>query len=256
MGELIDNMFEEKYKKLLKDTMLLGELTENRTNVKTFTLFDQKIDFHCSLNEGKLPLITGKKIFYDKALAEFKWIWSGRSNIDFLHKYGVTWWDEYANDLGTVEKSYGHQVRYFNGYFDQINDVVEKIKNKSRRAYITFWNPTNQNEQIPCCYTGMNFVRINDTLNMKMNFRSSDLFLGLPYDFIIGWHFLKNICYQTRLNMGTISYGLENAHIYINHVNGVYDYLSKPHYNLPSYNGKKELDDYKHGPLINAKMNN
>lgn len=253
----VNNPFEKKYRDLLVDIYLKGSRQSNRTGVDTFALFNQSIEFDFSgENMHKMPVITGKEIFYDKAVAEFDWMWLGRTDIKYLKDRGVHWWDDYAVN-GEVHKSYGYQLRNYGGEFDQIRYVQEQIIKGSRRAHITMWNPCDLNEQaLPCCYTGFTFVRIGAFVNMTMEFRSSDVFLGLPYDFIVGALLLKNITTSTNTIPGKIVYQLNNAHVYVNHTNQVLKYINHRIYNLPSVNYMGELEDYEHGPYIKAPLNN
>lgn len=245
------SLFETKYKQLLMRCMLQEDLIENRTGVNTKVLFNQS--FNIDMNQG-FPILTGKKIFFDKAFAEFNWIYSGRTDLEYLEKHNVNWWKPFAknNKLGKI---YGYQVRKFNGTFDQVKYCIDEIKNNSRRAVITFWNPTDLKEQaLPCCYTSFEFVRINNKLNMRMNFRSSDLFLGLPYDIIVGALFLIKISEACNLQPNQLGISISNAHIYENHFNEVKEYYSRPNYDLPEYKNEK-LINYKSFDYIKTKLN-
>ena len=168
-----NNIFEQQYKTILMKALIKGTLTENRTKIKTYKLFNENLNI--DLKYG-FPIITGKKIFFNKALAEFKWIYEGKTDLKYLNDNNINWWDDFAIK-GELGKVYGYQVKKFNGIFDQVDYVIKEIKKNSRRAIITLWNPTELQEQtIPCCYTQFNFVKINNNLNMTMNFRSSDMF--------------------------------------------------------------------------------
>tara|TARA_R100000479_G_scaffold110037_1_gene55319 strand:+ start:157 stop:912 length:756 start_codon:yes stop_codon:yes gene_type:complete len=246
--------FERNYKALLMNCLLHGELTDNRTKVKTQKLFNQTLDIN--LTEG-FPIVTSKKIFFNKALAEFKWIYEGRVDLEYLHKYKITWWDDFAinKKLGKV---YGYQIRKFNGVFDQVEYVKKEILNNSRRAIINLWNPCDLKEQaLPCCYTQFTFVRANDKLNMSMNFRSSDLFLGLPYDIIVGALFLITIANELKLKPSILGLNLADAHVYENHFDLAKLYYHKVNYVLPKLEGdynNYKLNNYTHGEYIKAEL--
>lgn len=223
--------FEKKYKKLLQKCLNKGIETSNRTGVNTVKLFNQT--FNINLNLG-FPIITGKKIFFKKALAEFLWIYNGRTDLDFLHKHNIFWWDNFLMDNNTLGKVYGHQIRNFNSVIDQVKYCIKEINNNSRRAVITLWNPSELKEQaLPCCYTQFNFVKQNNKLNMTMHFRSSDMFLGLPYDIIVGALFLIKISKATNLQPNKLGINLADAHIYTNQVKEVKQYLKAVTYQLP-----------------------
>lgn len=227
--------FEYNYKNLLFDCLNNGELTDNRTGVKTLKLFNKTLII--DLTEG-FPIVTGKKVFFEKALAEFNWMYEGKTDLRYLHKHNVKWWDDFAidNQLGKV---YGYQIKKYNGYFNQIKYAINQIKNNSRRAIINLWNPCDLQEQsLPCCFTQFNFVRVNNDLNMTMTFRSSDLFLGLPYDIIVGALFLITIAKECGLNFKLLGINISDAHIYQNHIEQVNKYCFNKTHSLPFLSGE------------------
>jgi|TARA_R100000081_G_C4810031_1_gene170460 thymidylate synthase len=249
-----NNLFELNYKQLLMECLINGELCNNRTKEKTYKLFNQS--FNINLQKG-FPIVTGKKIFFDKALAEFKWIYEGRTDLKYLQDNNINWWNDFAinNKLGKI---YGYQLRKFNNSFDQIKYVINEIKNNSRRALISLWNPTDLKEQaLPCCYTQMNFVRVNNKLNMSINFRSSDLFLGLPYDIIFAALLLKTISLQCNLQENILGINIADAHIYECHKENVKEYYNNVNYILPKLKGDYNnytLENYKHNKYIKSKL--
>jgi len=249
-----NNIFEHQYKALLMEALINGELTDNRTGVKTYKLFNQTLNIN--LKYG-FPIVTGKKIFFNKGLAEFKWMYEGRTDLDYLNNNNIKWWNDFAKG-GKLGKVYGYQIKKFNGIFDQVEYVKQEIKNNSRRAVITLWNPCDLKQQaLPCCYTQFNFVRINNKLSMSMNFRSSDLFMGLPYDIIVGALFLIEIAKSCNLIPSMLGLNLADAHVYKNHKNQIKEYNRLPVYTLPELLGKYNnysLLEYKSNKFIKADL--
>jgi thymidylate synthase len=249
-----NNIFENEYKTLLMNCLLQNNICNNRTNVKTYKLFNKS--FNIDLKYG-FPIVTGKKIFFKKALAEFKWIYEGRTDLKYLQENNVNWWNDFAinNKLGKI---YGYQLRKYGGTFDQVNYVVNEIKNNSRRAIINLWNPLDLKEQaLPCCYTQMNFVKIKNKLNMSINFRSSDLFLGLPYDIIFAALMLITISKECKLLPSELGINIADAHIYEVHKKNVIQYNKNKIFMLPELLGNYNnyhLKEYKHNEYIKAKL--
>ena len=247
--------FENDYKALLQRVIDNGELVGNRTGVDAVTSFGEQIIF--DLSEG-FPLITGKKMFFNKGYHEYAWIINGGTTTKYLNEKGIHWWDQYADEKGSLGRVYGYQINKFNGEFDQITYALREIKNNSRRAHITLWNPTDLPKQaLPCCYTGITFVRINNKLNLNIDFRSSDLFIGLPYDIIFGMLLLIDSAEFCELEVGQVKLNLNNAHIYLNNLDDAKTYLSLPIFELCKLDlVNRDVIDYKHGPYIKSKMNN
>lgn len=250
------NILEEDYRFLLKSILYKGTLEPNRTGVPAYTLFNYNLEF--DLKSGLMPLLTGKKVFYKKAYHEFKWMWDGGDHLEYLHEHDIYWWDNYANDNDQVEYSYGYQLRHYNGKFDQIKHAEHQINKGSRRAHITMWNPCDLVHQtLPCCYTGLTYVLTEEgtVLNLDISFRSSDVFLGLPYDLIVGALMLREMAIKTDKIAGKVSYSLVNAHVYNNHVNQATKYLNLPSYDLVTHE-EGILQNYKSGPYLGAILNN
>jgi thymidylate synthase len=251
---MTNSTFEHDYKNLLLDTLSNGELESNRTSVKTYKTFNRQLNI--DLQKG-FPILTSKRVSFEKGLGEFKWIYEGRTDLEFLHEYNVKWWDGFLKD-GSLGKTYGYQVRSFNGVFDQVEYVINEINNNSRRAIITLWNPSDLNDQpLPCCYTSFNFVRIGNKLNMVMNFRSSDLFLGLPYDIIVGSLFLTKIAEECNLIPSMLGLNLADAHIYESHRSQTLEYCNSKVYSLPTLykeNNEYTLTEYESNGWIKAPL--
>lgn len=248
------NKFENNYTELLKNVLKHGVESENRTGINTIKLFNKSLNI--DLNDG-FPIVTGKKIFFDKALAEFQWMFGGNTDLKYLQDRGVNWWDDFAYK-GNLGKVYGYQIRNYNNSFDQVQYVINEINKNSRRALINLWNPTDLKDQaLPCCFTQMNFVRINNNLNLAVNFRSSDLFLGLPYDIIVASLFLITIAKQCNLNPSMLGINLMDAHLYKNHYNQTIEYINSIKYSLPILEGgynNYTLKNYKSNKLIKAPL--
>ena len=90
-----------------------------------------------------------------------------------------------------------------------------------------------------------------------MHFRSSDLFLGLPYDIIVGALFLKTIADECGLIPSTLGLNLADAHIYESHQAQVIEYNKADTYKLPSLDGSYNnysLLNYNHNKFIKAEL--
>ena len=248
------NKFELDYRTLLKQVLMTGYEKESRTGVNTKCVFDANL--RIDLSKG-FPIITGKQIFFDKAYHEYIWFSEGMVTNKYLKQHGIHWWDVYATSEGYLGRTYGYQLRSFNENFDQLQYCISQIKMGTRRAHITLWNPEDMVAlPLPVCYTGFTFVITGKKLNMSMQFRSSDLFLGLPYDICVGALLLTDVAEFCELEPCVLSVNLADAHIYKNHVTQVNKYLECIIYPLPKYNNEEnKLINYKHGEFIKTPLN-
>jgi thymidylate synthase len=247
--------FELDYKALIRRIIESGHDTPNRTGVDTVTKFGE--DLTINLYEG-FPIVTGKKIYFDKAFHEYNWIMQGGSTTEYLKRHGIHWWDDFTvDDHGNLGPTYGYQLRNFNGAEDQMPYLYEQILSSSRRACLTLWNPQQLKDvKIPPCYTFFNFVRIGNELNLAVTFRSSDVFLGLPYDICVLSLMLIKVAWFMNLKPHQLKLNLDNAHVYTNHTQGIIDYLDADIFKLPKFNNKEnKLINYQSGDFIAAKLN-
>jgi thymidylate synthase len=178
-------------------------------------------------------------------------IWKGNSNREFLDANGF-----YNYEEGYLGPIYGFQWRSFNGEIDQLKYVLKEMNNNSRRIIINAWNPCQLNKQVlPPCHILYNFYisdnkEINDDENNKnykdlscmMFMRSSDLFLGLPFNIASTALFTYIIAKVMGMNVKEIAISICDLHIYEEHLEGVEEQLKREPYKFPKLNIKKEID--------------
>ncbi len=233
---------EDGYLQLLRDTLKIGEYKSTR-NGNVFSRFGVMITFEDIFN--KFPLLTSKKMFTKGIIEELLWflrgstdakllqnkgihIWDGNSSREYLDKVGLNHYNE--GELGPI---YGWQWRSFgkpyhiqsdSSGFDQIQYVLEELMHpdNSRRAVLSAWNPLQLKEMaLPPCHIVYTFYKDSKGLSCMMNMRSSDLFLGLPFNIAstaLLTHILATVLY---IKPSAISLVLTDAHIYEEHIDAV-----------------------------------
>ena len=142
-------------------------------------------------------------------------------------------------DLGPI---YGFQWRHFNAEYvnfstdysnqgiDQLKKIVEKLKSdpNDRRMIVNAWNPSKLNEMaLPPCHYAFQVTVINGKLNLLWNQRSVDTMLGLPFNIASYAILLHLLAKQSGLQEGKLVGFLADTHIYINHVDGAKEQLSR-----------------------------
>jgi thymidylate synthase len=122
--------------------------------------------------------IGRRKLNYEFMAAEAFWILTGRRDLAFLTQYNKKM-AEFSDDGMTLYGAYGPR------YVGQREYVVGKLlqDRDTRQATLTLWrvNPM-PSKDIPCT-VAMDFKIRNGVLNAHVFMRSSDVWLGLPYDF-------------------------------------------------------------------------
>lgn len=234
---------EYQYARSLNRVLETGTLCENRTGIDTIAVNHQT--FIIENCEEYFPILRGKKVFPLMPLKEMLWMLHGRTDVEWLKERGVTYWDEWAGEDGTIGKSYGYQYRNFNG-IDQVKWLFNEMEKNpmSRRLIISLWNVNEISEMnLPPCVHEYNFsctpierknpyVEEGYDVSMHVHVRSNDAFLGAPYDFMQVTWLLSIVCFymscKTRLyyRPKNIYYIADNYHIYTNHLDQVKQYLA------------------------------
>ena len=220
----------------------------------TYSHFAHLLKFDIS---DKFPLLTTKKMFFKGIVEELLWflrgsvnskeleskgvnIWKGNSSREFLDANGFHNYDE-----GYLGPIYGYQWRSFNGKVDQLKYLLEEIQlENSRRILINAWNPCQLHEQaLPPCHILYNFFKNNDEISCMMYMRSSDLFLGLPFNIASTALLTYIIAKVSGFKVKEIAISICDCHIYDEHIEPLNIQLERKPYDFPSINIKKEIDN-------------
>ena len=250
--------YEDQYKALLWECFFKGTDRNDRTGVGCKSIFNASLKIDVS---KYFPIITGRKMFQKTFDTEFDWFMNGETNIQRFKDAGVKIWDSWADENGDLGPVYGYQMRNFNGAGgDQLQAVITSLKNNpdSRRHIISLWNPLQLHQMaLPPCYLYFQFFVEQDRLNMFVVQRSGDIFLGIPYDVALFSKILLYIAEQTNLKANYIDIQIVDAHVYNNQHDAIHKYLDQETFQAPDYiykNGALSLINYKHGPVITAKV--
>ena len=255
---------EDGYVKLLKETLGNGESKTTRNGVV------QSI-FGCMINfkdiATSFPLITTKKMFFRGIVEELLWFLRGSTNAHELKQKKIHIWDgnstrEYLDSVGLdypegeLGPIYGWQWRKFGKEYgdatdategiDQIKYILEELlkDTNSRRAVLTAWNPTDLKKMaLPPCHILYIFHKSSKGLSCHLTLRSSDLFLGLPFN-IASTALLTHIfAHVLHIPANEISLSICDAHIYEEHTQQVEKQITSESFDLPKVLIKKAAPD-------------
>lgn len=222
------SQFSREYRALLQDAIRQGVTEHNaRTNEAVFVIPEARF-FRLNLGDGRMPVPNLRKIHVRSAAAEVAWFLQGTQDVGFMKKY-APFWDKFTEDDGvTIASAYGYRWRRHFGR-DQIVDAIKTLQgNKSdRRVYVSAWDPAadglgRPGKNVPCP-VGFTLSITDNKLNSSMLIRSSDLFVGLPYD-VLGHALLVQAIARSvacDLKMGTLSFMLAHPHVYAKHMDMV-----------------------------------
>ena len=259
----------KQYLDLLRQVRDHGQPRRDRTGIGTLSTFGHQLRF--DLAQG-FPLVTTKRVHFKSVLHELLWFLSGSTNVRDLNRHGVTIWDEWADADGDLGPVYGHQWRRGfrrNGKtIDQLSDVIDQIHRfpESRRHVVSAWNPADLEDMaLPPCHLLFQFYVAGNKLSCQTYIRSSDTYLGLPFN--IGSYALLTmmVAAVTDYEPGELVMILGDTHLYLNHLDQADEQLAREPFPPPKIEIKRipgslfdfqfedfELIDYQHHPAIHA----
>jgi thymidylate synthase len=88
--------YEWQYLDLMRRVWAEGDERVDRTGVGTRSLFGEQLRF--DLREGRVPLLTTKRVYWKAAAREMLWFLSGSTNIRPLVEQGVHIWTDWPLD--------------------------------------------------------------------------------------------------------------------------------------------------------------
>jgi len=227
-----------QYEDFMRLVHTQGVFKADRTGTGTTSVFGYQMRF--DLNEG-FPLVTTKKVHLKSIIHELLWFLSGSSNNNDLRARGVTIWDEWAREDGSLGPVYGVQWRSWpkadGTHIDQISEVIKTLKTNpdSRRIIVSAWNVAELDQMalMPChaffqfYVAPPNEAGQRGKLSCQLYQRSADIFLGVPFN-IASYALLTHmVAQQCDLDLGDFIWTGGDCHIYSNHVEQVELQLSR-----------------------------
>ena len=247
----------KQYLDIVKYILENGERKDDRTGTGTLSVFGYQAKY--DLRDG-FPLLTTKKVLFDAVVRELLWFLQGSTNINDGLKAHTPIWNAWADEKGELGPVYGYQWRkwekfvwddkahnYQKQHVDQIEQAIEMIKKKpeSRRIIVSAWNVSDIDKMaLPPCHAFFQFYVVHGRLDCQLYQRSADVALGVPFN-IASYALLQSmIAQECGLTPGIFVHTLGDAHIYLNHVEGLKQQLERTPKPLPklALAKKKVLD--------------
>lgn len=176
-----------------------GKKTKELIGSRVMVAMDYPVVYH--------PL---RGLDYRFMAAESAWIISGSNSLDFQHQIREKL-EPYSDDHERMSGAYGPP------FIDQLPYVVDVLKKDpdSRQAVITVWRPRPYpSKDIPCT-VALQFLLRQEHIHTNVFMRSSDVWLGLPYD--IFSFTIMSMVIALRLgvkNLGVLRILLGSSHLY------------------------------------------
>lgn len=215
--------YEMDYYGLIKHILMNGASRPSRVGC-ALSVFGKTL----SIELKTFPLLTKRKLFYKGVFGELAAMLRGPKTVQDFRNFGCNYWDNWANDNGSMTLDYGNAWIDWNGV-NQLKTLVNNLKNNptDRRMLISGWRPDKlETLSLPCCHLLYQwYVRENKYLDMIWYQRSVDVMVGLPSDviFAAAWNIL--LSNQCGYKPGKILFVFGDTHIYENHLSGVKEYI-------------------------------
>lgn len=228
---------EYEYLKLMAHILKEGRSKPTRGVHGIKSVFGYQMRF--DVRQG-YPLLTTKKMPFSLLLHELLWFVSGKSNIQYLQDHGIHYWDDFADKDLNLGPVYGVQWRRWQSVdgreVDQLQWAIDQIKTNpnSKAILVSAWNAAELDEmRLPPCHTMFQFDVTKGKVRLQLYQRSSDVFLGLPFNIAQYSLLLHMVAHLTGLEARELIISIGNAHLYNNHIEQAKEQLHRKPKALP-----------------------
>lgn len=141
-----------------------------------------------------------------------------------MQDHKIHYWDDFADDNLNLGPVYGVQWRHWlapdGRRIDQLAWAIDQIKTNphSKAILVSAWNAADlEAMRLPPCHTMFQFDVTKGKLRLQLYQRSSDVFLGLPFNIAQYALLLHMVAHLTGLEARELIIAIGNAHLYQNH---------------------------------------
>ena len=232
--------FHEAYRGLLSEIMNQGVTEENARTATKIKMLQGGHSFKLDLTDGRLPIAGNRRYYPHVAAAETAWQFMGTKDPEFIVGKAPRLWSKFleyeeqydqtghpTGKIAVLKTAYGWRWREAFGR-DQLALALNELKNNptNRQLFISAWDPRSdglggpQPKNIPCP-VGFTVSRFQDDLHMSVFVRSSDVFVGLPYDVMAYSLTADAIAATVGLRPASLHVTLAHPHLYEPHWSAV-----------------------------------
>lgn len=157
-----------------------------------------------------LVSIVDRRLNYKFAAAEALWIVEGRDDLAYLTAFNKNM-AQFSDDGLTLAGAYGPRINA------QLDYVVYKLleDRDSRQAVLTIWERNPQPSRDIPCTVAMSFMLRGKRLYCSVFMRSSDVYLGLPYDMFSFSMVMRRVLSEYVKRADRIGHGYLLGELYI-----------------------------------------
>lgn len=145
------------------------------------------------------------------AIGEWLWHMEGRNDLKMIQYYAPSYY-KYSDDGKTLNGAYGPRIKKS---LTKIVETLKKDPDSGRAVVPIYWKEDagHDSNDIPCTI-GFQFLIRNNKLNMIVNMRSNDIFLGFPYDIFNFTMWQEYVACKLNIDIGTYTHIANSLHFY------------------------------------------
>jgi thymidylate synthase len=196
---------------------LLNKIIDNGDIVAPRGKLTKELLGHVTKFDMARPVVVDemRKLGYRFMCAEAAWILSGDNRVATIAPYSKVI-SRFSDDGVFFFGAYGPRIR------DQVRHVVAALVNDpdTRQAVIEIWRPNPPiTKDVPCTLT-VQFMLRDGKLDCFVNMRSSDVWLGVPYDWFNFSMLTGYVCLLLRdktgdaVRPGVMHFNAASQHLY------------------------------------------
>jgi thymidylate synthase len=167
--------------------------------------------------------LPGRNLNYSFMVAEWVWIWAGRDDVEMIKYYNKNI-EEFA-DVDEGKRFFGAYGPRWRG---QIGGVIHRLRRDtdSRQGVLVLWRqqynrerhvtpnaPYMDTRDVPCTLVMQYRVR-QGKLECSVCMRSSDTWLGLPYDIFNFAMLQRSLAAELEISTGHLGIFIGSSHLY------------------------------------------
>lgn len=190
--------------------VLLDRVMSKGDEVAPRGLPTREILGHKTELDMRFPVITNtaRGMGYKFMCAEAAWILSGDNRVETIAPYSKAI-SNFSDDGVFFFGAYGPRIR------DQLRHVIQALATDAdtRQAVLSIWRPNPPvTKDVPCTLTAQ-FTLRNDRIDCFVNMRSSDAWLGVPYDWF-NFTMLTGVAALLLTKRTGVTYRMGTLHFY------------------------------------------
>lgn len=208
-ADTLDDLLREVFPRLLEHQEMVKASRGNFTEIFGAMLVLHNPRARLSRSESRGRVFS--------ALGELFWYLSKTNSLEFMEYYLPGIYTKESDDGVSVRSGYGERLFGHEGH-NQVQNVIGLLKDKptSRRAVIQLFDASDLSDNyksIPCTCT-LQFVIRDNRLNMLVNMRSNDAYLGLPHDIFAFTMLQEIVARSVDIEVGIYKHCAGSLHLY------------------------------------------